>query len=57
MELACRAYLARAARYLNENNWPPVYDPATAEPMRHTLETVLKACLSFARRAAEKRIA
>ena len=57
MELACRSYLVEPLAKPNEKNWPPAYDEAYAERMRRTLEAALKACLSFARRAAEKRTA
>ncbi|MFL5181657.1 MAG: N-formylglutamate deformylase [Microvirga sp.] len=49
MELACRGYMPEPLGPVTERNWPPAYDPATAEPMRATLETVLRACLAFAR--------
>ena len=52
MELACRAYLVEPLAKPSEANWPPAYDAAYAAKMRHTLETALKACLSFARRGA-----
>ncbi len=51
MELACRGYLVEPLAKPSEANWPPAYDEAYAAKMRHTLETALKACLSFARRA------
>ncbi len=57
MELSCRSYLVEPLAKPNEKNWPPAYDEAYAERMRRTLETALKACLSFAWRAAEKRTA
>jgi len=52
MELACRSYLDEPIPAVGERNWPPAYDEAWAEKMRSTLRTVLKTCLSFARRAA-----
>ncbi len=57
MELACRSYLVEPLAKPTEKNWPPAYDAAYAEKMRHVLQSALKACLSFAHRAAEERIA
>ena len=57
MELACRSYLFEPLARPNDKNWPPAFDAAYADRMRHTLEAALKACLSFTRRAAEKRTA
>ncbi len=57
MELACRSYVVEPLAKLTEKNWPPAYDETYAKRMRHTLEAALKACLSFARRGAEKRTA
>jgi formiminoglutamase len=49
MELAIRSYLAEPADPPDEANWPPEYDPASAEPARDVLSRVLEACLAFAR--------
>ena len=54
MELACRSYLVEPLARPNEKNWPPKYDEAHAAEMQKVLKSVLKACLSFARRAAEE---
>ena len=49
MELACRSYMPEPTGHVTERDWPSDYNPAAAEPMRATLETVLRACLTFAR--------
>lgn len=50
MELACRSYLPEPIPDVAQANWPPPYDALHAAKMRRTLRTVLKACLSFAKR-------
>ena len=48
MELACRGYMDDPEGPVGPGAWPTPYDPARAAPMRQALETVLKACLTFA---------
>lgn len=48
MELACRGYLAEPD-VITEQNWPPPYEDARAEPLRALLMRVLLACIDFAR--------
>ncbi len=48
MELACRGYV-REPDVPTEENWPPGFDRAYAEPLRALLAQVLKACIGFAR--------
>jgi formiminoglutamase len=50
MELACRGYLDEPIPDVDQASWPPVYDAVRAAEMRKTLRTVLKTCLSFAKR-------
>lgn len=52
MEIAMRAYLDEPAGEPHENNWPPVYDPDFATPLRADLSRVLAAALSFAKDSA-----
>ncbi|WP_448206933.1 N-formylglutamate deformylase [Azospirillum sp. sgz302134] len=52
MELSTRAYLAEPEGPVGPENWPVLYDPAHAAPVRRTLRAVLDACLSFARTPA-----
>ena len=47
MELACRGYLDEPD-VLGQDNWPPEYDAARAEPQRTLLAQVLRACIDFA---------
>lgn len=47
MELACRGYLDEPAE-LTQDNWPPRYELARAEPLRTLLLRVLRACIDFA---------
>jgi N-formylglutamate deformylase len=49
MELACRGYFDEPAGKITPENWPPEYDAARAAPLRAALESVLEACLAFAR--------
>lgn len=48
MELACRGYLQEPDTPA-EDNWPPQFDSAYAEPLRSLLTQVLKSCVGFAR--------
>jgi N-formylglutamate deformylase len=51
MELACRGYLREPeGSPVREENWPPPFDAAYAEPLRETLQRILEACITFARR-------
>ena len=47
MELAIRGYLEEPDA-IDENNWPPAFDAAVAEPLQSILSDILKACLAFA---------
>jgi len=47
MELACRGYM-REPCDIDESNWPGVYGPAFALPLRETLRKIVQACLDFA---------
>jgi formiminoglutamase len=47
MELACRAYMVEPDP-ISPANWPTLYDPDFAKPLRADLERVLRACLDFA---------
>ena len=49
MEIAMRAYLNEPEGEPDESNWPPVYDPDFAAPLRADLSRVLAAALSFAK--------
>jgi formiminoglutamase len=49
MELAIRGYLAEPAGPLDETNWAPQYNLASASAIRDVLSQVLEACLAFAR--------
>lgn len=49
MELACRGYLEECSGPVAEGSWPAPYDSAFAAPMRAALETILNACLIFAK--------
>lgn len=51
MELACRGYMREPMPDVSEANWPGAYDPAYAAPIRATLQSVLQACLAFAKGA------
>jgi len=56
MELACRGYMREPISRANqpdvsEANWPSTYDPAYAAPIRATLQSILQACLAFAKGA------
>ena len=48
MELACRGYLDEPDP-TTEDNWPPRFDTAHADPLRGLLTQVLEACVGFAR--------
>lgn len=48
MELACRGYLEEPDAP-TEENWPPRFDTAHAEPLRSLLTQVLQACIGFTR--------
>lgn len=47
MELACRGYVEEPDA-LAQDNWPPRYEAARAEPLRTLLARVLLACVDFA---------
>jgi N-formylglutamate deformylase len=47
MELACRGYLDEPP-VASEDNWPPEYAPARAQPLREVLQRVLQACIDVA---------
>ena len=49
MEIAMRAYLREPEVAPNESNWPPVYDPVFAAPLRADLTRILAAALAFAK--------
>lgn len=49
MELPFRGYVNEPAGKITPENWPPEYDAARAAPMRAALESVIAACLAFAR--------
>lgn len=49
MEIAMRAYLREPAGAPVESNWPPVYDPDYAAPLRADLTRILAAVLDFAK--------
>lgn len=52
MEIAMRAYLAEPEGEPDETNWPPVFDPARAAPLRADLTRILSAVLDFAKGSA-----
>lgn len=52
MEIAMRAYLREPGGEPYEQNWPPVYDPTYAAPLREDLTRVLGAALDFAKGTA-----
>lgn len=52
MELACRGYLREPDSPCAAENWPALYDPDYAAPMRAVLERILGTCLAFAARAS-----
>ena len=47
MELACRGYLDEPQQ-LREDNWPPAYVPARAQPLGELLQRILQTCIDFA---------
>lgn len=49
MEIAMRAYLREPEGALDDDNWPPTYDPVHAAPLRAELTRVLAAATDFAR--------
>ena len=49
MELACRGYMREPVGDMSANNWPSLYDPDFAAPMRAALTSILQSCLIFAR--------
>lgn len=49
MEIAMRAYLDEPAGEPDETNWPPVWNPARAAPLRADLARILAAALDFAK--------
>ncbi len=49
MELACRGYMSEPVGDMSANNWPSLYDPDFAAPMRAALTSILQSCLIFAR--------
>lgn len=48
MELAIRGYMEEPDP-VTPDNWPAPFDAAAATPLVETLDTILKACLAFAR--------
>jgi formiminoglutamase len=52
MELCFRGYVDEPTGEINPQTWPPEYDAARAAPMRAALESVIAACLDFARQGA-----
>jgi N-formylglutamate deformylase len=52
MELSFRGYVNEPAGKIDPGTWPPEYDAARAAPMRAALESVMAACLDFARQGA-----
>jgi N-formylglutamate deformylase len=48
MELACRAYIDEPTGLVSDANWPTLYDPAYAAPVRATLTHILQSCRAFA---------
>jgi formiminoglutamase len=52
MELACRGYMREPDGAVDAENWPALWQPDFAEPVRRTLQTVLETALNFARSAA-----
>ena len=50
MELACRAYMREPPGAPTPANWPTPYDPGYSQHTRDTLQTLLNAALTFARR-------
>lgn len=52
MEIAMCAYLREPAGAPDEANWPPVYDPAFAAPLRTDLTRILAAAVAFAKGSA-----
>jgi formiminoglutamase len=49
MEISMRAYVREPAEELDEDNWPPTYDPDFASPLRGDLARILAAALDFAK--------
>ena len=49
MELSFRGYVNEPDGKSTPETWPPEYDAARAAPMRAALESVIAACLDFAR--------
>ncbi|VVT14480.1 N-formylglutamate deformylase [Sphingomonas sp. EC-HK361] len=49
MEIAMRAYLDEPPDEPDEHNWPPVWNPARAAPLRADLERILAAVTAFAK--------
>ncbi len=52
MELACRGYMREPDGDCAPGNWPTDYDDELAAPMREVLTRIVRACISFATRAA-----
>jgi formiminoglutamase len=52
MEIAMRAYLDEPEDEPDENNWPPVWNPDRAAPLRTDLARILAAAMAFAKDAA-----
>jgi N-formylglutamate deformylase len=52
MELAFRGYVDEPTGKITPETWPPEYDAARAGPLRSALESVIAACLDFARQGA-----
>ncbi|KAB2913703.1 MAG: N-formylglutamate deformylase [Hyphomicrobiaceae bacterium] len=49
MELACRGYMRESVGPVDEGCWPTPYDPAYAAGILPTLQSIMSACLRFAR--------
>jgi formiminoglutamase len=49
MEIAMRAYLDEPTGAPGETNWPPVFDPVRAAPLRADLARILAAATDFAK--------
>jgi formiminoglutamase len=49
MELACRGYLEEPVGPVDEDIWPPLYDPDFAAPMRTRLNEILRTALRWAK--------
>ncbi|WP_066798627.1 N-formylglutamate deformylase [Sphingomonas soli] len=52
MEIAMRAYLDEPGGVPDETNWPPIWNPDRAAPLRAHLEQILAAATAFAKAPA-----